>query len=49
MVEVGFLLGKIRPEAIYGRKLVRHDGISNQGIKSQDVVTKTIRIDVTVA
>ena len=48
MVEVEPLLGKTRPEAVCGRKLVRHDGKSNQGIKSQDVVTKTIWVDVKV-
>lgn len=49
VVEVGHLLGKTRPADVSGRKLVRHDGKSNQGIKSQDVVTKTVNVDVKVA
>lgn len=49
MVEVGQFLGKTRPGAVYGRKLVGYDGKGSQGMKSQDVVTETVNTDVKVA
>lgn len=49
IVEVEHFLRKTRTGAVYRRKVVRRDGKNNQGIKSQDMITKTINVDVRVA